>query len=130
MPRSAIAERGKNPSQGEERVATEGSTATRRIQGPAVSCREIAFVILGRPMPKVVSTCGRWIRLPRSSRFGLCHVGSDRIHQRRRQAIIWLKSEFLQPAADLVRLLGLDAGFDDGRSEGPTSASRPAASLA
>src|SRR5258706_12753625 len=52
-----------------------------------------------------------------SGRFGFRHVGGDRIHQGRRQAIIRFKSEFPKPRADTGEFLRVDAGLDPRRPE-------------
>lgn len=39
-------------------------------------------------------------------------MGSDRIHQRRRQTIIWLEAQFLQPRAHVTHLGGVGATLD------------------
>ena len=49
---------------------------------------------------------------PCSGGFGFRHVGRDRVHQRRRQAVIGLEPDFLQPRADAGHLLRLHARFD------------------
>src|SRR5437016_3974629 len=54
-------------------------------------------------------------------------MGCDRIHQRRRQAVIGLKPEFLETRPDPAHLGGTDAGFDHRGYECRKSRSRPAA---
>src|SRR6266478_3512785 len=44
-------------------------------------------------------------------------MGSDRVHQGRRQTIIGLKPEFLETRADAGHVVRLDAGLDHGGHE-------------
>src|SRR5205823_14975724 len=43
----------------------------------------------------------------------LGRMGCDEVHQRRREAVVGLKTELLQPRAHGTHLLGLGAGLDD-----------------
>src|SRR5579871_531100 len=100
-------------------MGTSGPS-TRRIYCPGC-CSESRVrrsrILPAATMPPADSGSG-WSR---SGRLGLGHMGRDRIHQRRRQAVIGLEPEFLQTGADAVHLLGLDARFDDGGHEGGKS---------
>lgn len=49
-----------------------------------------------------------------SGGLGFCHMSCDRIHQSWRQAIIGLKTEFLETGSDLIHFLRFDAGLNDG----------------
>src|SRR6202022_3435356 len=62
-----------------------------------------------------------------SGRFRFRHMGSDRIHQRRRQTIIGLKPKLTKARPDPVHLRGGNAGFDHRRYECRKSRSCPAA---
>src|ERR1700712_1162647 len=78
----------------------------------------------------------RWWWLPpaareaaRSGCLGFRHVGGNRIHQRRRQAVVGIKPEFFQTRPDPVHLGRLDAGFDHRRYERGKSGRGPSAFL-
>src|SRR5580704_14864207 len=53
----------------------------------------------------------------------------DSVHQWRRQAVVWLQSEFLQLAANSRHSLRIDAAFDQRRHEGGEIRGRPAGLL-
>lgn len=53
-----------------------------------------------------------------SGGLGFRHMGCDRVHQRRRQAVIRLEPDLLQPRTDAGHLLRLHARFDDRGDEG------------
>src|ERR1700737_2215567 len=62
-----------------------------------------------------------------SGRFRFRHMGSDRIHQRRRQTIIGLKPKLTKARPDPVHLRGGNAGFDQTQYEWRKTRSCPAA---
>src|SRR5206468_10732983 len=49
--------------------------------------------------------------------LGFRGMRRDQVHERRRQAIIRLQAEFLQPRPDRAHLGGIRPGLDDGRDE-------------
>jgi hypothetical protein len=83
-------------------------TSTRRIY--LLGCFSESRVRRSRILPVAAIATGRCrISLPLLGCFGLRHMGCNRIHQRRRQAIIGLEPEIPQACAYPVHLLGLDA---------------------
>jgi hypothetical protein len=66
---------------------------------------------------------------PWSGGLRLRRVTGDRVHQSRRQTVIGLKAQLLQPVTDTLHLLRFDAGFDDRGNERRKSGSRRSALL-
>src|SRR6266700_3721706 len=73
-----------------------------------------------------VAASGTFRETAGSGSLGFRHVGGDRIHQRRRQAIIGLEPKLLEARPDTRHLVMLDAGLDHLRHERRESRGRRA----
>jgi glutathione S-transferase len=79
-----------------------------------------------RPWPP---TSCQTVRSSGEDALRLGGVRRDRIHQSRRQAVVGLETQLLETRADGSHLVGLGAGFDDGRDERGEFRRGPAAFL-
>jgi hypothetical protein len=89
----------------------KGKTMPRVVQAQALAgFHETLSIPRGIVIPRVLPGADFAVRS--GGDLGLRHMRGDRIHQRRRQAIVGLKTQFLQPSANGFHLLRFDAGLD------------------